>query len=627
MASLSQRNIDVTELDFDKIKDTLISYYKKSDSPFKDWDYSGAGLNQLLDVLAYNTHYNAVLAHMSINETFLDTAQLRSSVISNAKLLGYTPSSVSSPSAIINLSFVAKPYANGRFKKYITLPSGTQFISNIEGITHIFTTQGGHILYRDPIATSPTFNRYIGDVTIHEGFIKKKTFQINNLVDRPVYEIDDENIDITTMSVKVFDSPNTTSYNVYSRFNNVSSIEAASRIYFINENAVGKYEFYFGNGVFGVRPTNLGIVEIEYISTKGATANGANVFQYAANPEILGTMPHPTITLVSAAAGGASRESIENIRYNAPRSLLSQNRAVTADDYKNIINDSFTGAHSISVWGGEENVPPRYGKVYISIKPNQGLYLNDTDKKTIYEILKPKKVLSIMPELIDPDYVNISLDVLFKYNKNITTLSPNEIELSVRNLINKFNNEQMLSFDKVFRHSLLLKTIDSSNPAILNSHVRVYVSKTTTLIQDSIAVIYLNFGTQLQPDDGNTISYCSPWQYGGNYYYLGDSADPTNADRRILHTYYIQDGVRYIVNRDAGSLILSTGEMLIKPVAINGTQDIIIECIPISNDIAPRRNQILNIDMASLNVYSEIDTIAVGGSAAISTYTTFKRDR
>ena len=619
--ALSRQTLNVTELDFDAIKKNLIDYFTSGNSQFKDWNYVGSGLNQLVDVLAYNTHYNAMLAHMALNETFIDSAQLRSSVVSNAKLIGYTPRSKASAAASLTVSFV------GDGRSYITLPRGSNFKTSLNSKTYVFLNLDELVINKD-VGT----NSYTETIEVHQGSIETKRFQVNNVSDKLTYQIDDDAIDISTLIVRVYNSGSQQTADIYTPFTevNIGSVNGDSQIYLLNENVYGKYQIEFGNNIFGKRPNNLSIIEIEYLTTAGVDSNGATAFQYISSLPTGTTSVLPIVT-VSTATGGNSKEDIESIRFNAPNSFVSQNRAVTADDYKTIITAKFPSTQSIAVWGGEDNDPPQYGKAFICVKPKDALYLTAAQKAEILAIVKYKKVLSITPEFVDPEYINLSLDVLFKYNSSKTNLSKGELEGKIYTLVQLFDTAYLESFDGVFRHSSLLKTIDSYSPAILNSLVRVYVSKSFVVDAQNQSKNTIYYNTSLINDEyGHVIISSTPFYIKGNQCYYSDEAITGDAEYHRVYTYYLgTDGTQVKINSDAGRINLLTGKVELAELYVDGgaALTITLNMLPASNDIAPKKNQLIKIDMNQVSVTGEVDSIAIGGSSRSVDYNTFKRDR
>lgn len=616
---MSTPNLNVTELDFDRIKENLIEFFsQREDSPFRDWNFAGSGLNILIDALAYNTHYNAILAHMSVGESFIDSAQLRSSVVSLAKLLGYTPRSFVAPTAKIALSFSARDASS---PETIVLPKGTTLSSIFNDRKFVFVLDDEHVIQK----VSGRYDK--NEIRVRQGSYQTKRIQVNNLQPKAsiTYEIDDEKIDVSTLVVKVFPTATSSVAEIYTQLEDVTTVNENSPIYFINENTNGNFEISFGNGVLGKKPNNKAIIELSYILTEGSEANGCSSFVFTdALPT--GVVRTPIVATVSVAAGGSGKETIESVRYNAPLSFISQNRAVTADDYKNLIAKSFSEVETISVWGGENNDPPIYGKVFISIKPSGADVLTQTQRETILAYLNGKKVLSITPELVDPEYVKLTLDVFFKYNKNLISRNLGELENDIRTVVSQYNENRLQAFDGIFRYSALTNEIDRFHPAILNSHVRVFVSKSFSLDPFAIEKKRINFATRLIPDDDRVIISSSAIQIGGLDCYFGDkpSADPL---RRTIFLYYFKNTVKTVLNDNVGTMNIDTGLLELNEIFPDVFTTVVLDLMPASNDIAPRRNQLLQIDMNRIFVRGEVDTVATGGSSRAIDYNTFKRDR
>lgn len=655
MANL-QKRLDVTELDFDSIKSNLITYFKSTE-PFKDWDYTGSGLNQLLDVLAYNTHYNAMLAHTAVNESFIDTAQLRTSVVSNAKLLGYIPRSKSSPTIDVTVQFGKDLTGEENSGTSIRLDKGATFKTAYGGDSYIYTTLDDYLLEYNTATSRYTNN----NITLREGSLRINRFPVSNSFEKTVYVIDDDNIDTSTLIVRIYDNKNSTVSEQYKNFTSIEqtheSFLATEALYFLSENTYGKYQISFSNNnIFGKKPPNLGVVEIEYLTTTGSLSNGAHTFKFVGTPPQYASTtalvtPKSTtlngVTVAGKSFGGNEKESIDSIRLNAPAAFVTQNRAVTADDYKSLIYSKFSFAKSIAVWGGENNIPVQYGNVFISIQPQQTEDSNNTEqvltgeeKRIVLSFLDSKKILSITPVLVDPERVSLVLDVLFKYNNNLGLLSTNQLQNKVRNVIEQFNSDYLDSFEKVFRHSTLLKTIDTCDSSILNSLVRVFVSKTFKVENESNPKvpkrIILDFGTPLTVIDGKTIAQSDGWLLKGYKVYLGD--EPSNVEGiRNVFRYTLEAGKisKFKDNNgidvpSIGTIDLEKGILSIEGLIADDGQELEtfnIDVIPESNDIASKRNQILAINTNRLNVTAEIDTIATGGSSRTIDYKPFSRER
>lgn len=621
--------LNVTELDFDQIKDNLKSYFKSTDSPFKDWDYDGSGLNLLMDVLAYNTHYNAVLAHMSVNESFLDTAQVRSNVVSAAKLLGYLPYSVLAPYAYIDISFLASSSGINNNNE-LQLPSGTKFKSSLDGVTYQYIVDKTY-------SASNVNNQYaFSGVKLLQGAFATSRYSVDASNTNQRFIIADPNIDITTLVVRVYPNQTVSESTLYNRFSTFDSIDGESTIYFLNENTLGNYEITFGNNIFGKAPSSLSVIELEYIVTQGAVSNGCSTFKFA-DSQLNFTTGNPTIVTESKSFGGAARESLDSIRKNAPQSLIAQNRAVTSDDYKAIIRSEFKAVDSISVWGGEYNEPPQYGKVFISIKPkgdsnttstDENLYLTEDQKTQIISLLEPKRVLSITPVLIDPEYTYLYFNIFFKYNPAITTLSKENLQGVVSAATKQYEKDNLLAFDGIFRHSKFLSKIDNSNISILNSTARVFAYKkiniTPTDYQSSISFSFELYGNF---DKTESFITSSPFTYQTQQCYLADEYDPTDTSVRNIYAYKLSSsGDKIRVLQSVGNLNSTIGTINFTTLKADVDITIDIYVNPAADDIPVIRNQLLLIDFSKTTIIGDIDEIISGGSNGGINYTTFNRD-
>ena len=634
--SLPVQSVSISELDFSEIKKSLISYFKTSDSEFKDWDYAGSNLNTLIDVLAHNTHYNAMLSHLAINETFIDSAQLRQNVVSAAKLIGYTPRSVISAKATINIQV---QLFDSTDEEYI-IPRGSAFSGNLSnaqtGKNYNFTN-----LEDIKCKKIPQTNTYVAEnVVLHQGYLETVNMQINNLLNKNEYIIDNTEIDANTLKVSVYPEKSSQYLEVYSKFADVAGINENSLIYFLYENYESKYVVSFGNNIFGKRPDNLNILQLQYLVSDGDKANKITQFTYTDFLDTTAVANIQTET-VNNSSGGAAREQIDSIKYNAPIQYIAQNRAVTADDYKALIYAQYPNTGTVSVWGGEDNIPAHYGKVFICIRPNskEDETVPLQDKLEILNFLRGKKVMSIIPEIVDPEYIDIVIDVLFKYNPNQTNLATSEIEKAIKEKIVSFNEDYLQSFDGIFRHSMLSRVVDTSLPCIINSLIRVFVSKKITFDANRPKEIILKYGTTLQIDDDRVVINSSGFYKDGILLYFGDRADVNDANRRILTLYYYDNATskRVVVNNYAGEVDMHNGIAKILPIFVDDMstdsnpnktiQTVYLDMIPISNDIVSQRNQLIRINTNRMYVYGEVDAVSVAGSNKSIDYHTFTRDR
>jgi len=614
-------NLNVTELDFDQIKKNLKNFLKQQ-SEFNDYDFDGSGLSVLLDVLAYNTHYNAMNAHYSLNEAFLDSAQIRGNVVTRAKLLGYIPRSILCPRATVTLTVDVSDVV-GTKPATINLQRGTKLKSNVDGEEYnylVLNTQSAEL----------SNNQYVfSNVTLVEGELRELKFRVDNDIENQKFQLSDFNADTSTLRVRVQENEESTSFDIYTQFESLKDVTSTTKVFYLQENSSEYYEVYFGDGITGLKPSNNNIVTLDYVITEGAESNGASVFTM--NDSING-YSNITVTTNTNSQGGDEKETTESIRFNAPLSFASQNRAVTSDDYATIIKNSFSNIDSISTWGGEDNDPPDYGKAYISVKPITADKLTEAEKNTIKaSILRGKNVVSITPEIVDPSFTNLELDVFVKYNPNLTDRGPAEITSVIRDTISDYNFNNLNKFDGVFRHSQLTRTIDSADPSIQNSTVRPRMFQTINAKTD---VNQNNF----------TLNYVEPFYQSGQStafvltstafklntnatedHYIGDIPITGESEKRRLIVYKIVAGSNITVLNDVGEMDVSNGKLTLHSFAVNTDTDIRLTVVPNSLDLAPSRNQLLSIDSQRVNVTPEIDTISVAGSSGAINYNTTAR--
>ena len=407
-------------------------------------------------------------------------------------------------------------------------------------------------------------------------------------------------------------------------FSEIGEVVGDSPVYFINENYNSNYEISFGDNVFGKKPEALNIIDFKYISTFGAEANNASVFRWANVGDI------PGIVTVSKSSGGAEKEGIESIRFNSPLSFVAQNRTVTIDDFKSIIGQNVTGLQTLSVWGGQDNNPPEFGKVFICAKPVAADVLSEQQKDEIYSILKNKKVIAILPKIVDPTYTNIYFDVLFKYNSNKTSLSQGQLATKVRNAIETYNTEELQQFDGVFRYSQLLSLIDNTDFSILNSFVRVFVYKTVDISYANLTSVELDFDMSLygELDEDDSLLSSDSWTFGDVIYRLADETKIGSATERNVYAYReTSNGEKIKTFSSVGTLYPEQGILKLNPLPVEQNESLNIYVSPAANDIISKRNNLLSIDIGKTQVTADVDTIAVSGSSGAINYKTFNRHR
>lgn len=427
----------------------------------------------LLDVLAYNTHYMGYYVNMVANEMFLDTAQIRNSVLSHAKLLGYVPRSQTGAVATVTVSIT--PTA-GNTQTTLTLPKNTPFISEaIDGVNYNFVAvqsytaskgSGGSFVYED--------------VELKEGEPVTWTFLKDQNNNTGRYEIPSGTLDTSTVTVTVQASSANASQQVYTLNSDLTELGANSTVYFLEETDNEKYTIYFGDGVFGKALSNGNIIYVSYLDTNGSEANKANVFT---STGAIGGFSNVIVSTISKSAGGSPKESIDDIKYRAPIYYTTQNRAVTKNDYSILLKRDYPNIESISIWGGEEYDPPQYGKVFISMKPVTGYVLSETTKDSIIsDIIRTRSVLTVTPEIVDPDYMFLRFDLDVYYDPNKTNLSMESLKALVRARILQYRDENLSSFNSIFRASRLQALIDGVDPSIMSNDLVVYVQKRLTIV-------------------------------------------------------------------------------------------------------------------------------------------------
>ena len=623
MAGLNTKGkMQITELDFDNIKSNLKTYMK-GQSTFTDYDFEGSGLSVLLDVLAYNTHYNAFMANMAANEMFLDTAVKRNSVTSHAKTLGYTPTSVKAPVAYVDVT------VNDANTASITMNAGHAFSTTISGTTYQFVNTTARIL--QPTAGVYTYS----NIPIYEGTWVTTKFTKDSTDADQRFIIPNANVDISTLSVTIQTSSSDTTLTTYTKANNLVEVKSTTSAFFIQETIDGEWEIYFGDGIVGKALTDGNIVILAYVVTNGDDANGANAFT---STSTIGGFSNISVATQTAAADGGAAEGLDAIKYNAPFSYAAQNRTVTAADYKAIIPQLYSNVKAIAVWGGEYNSPAVYGKVYISILPNTGTVLTTSTKSSIVNLLTDYNVVSVTPVVIDLETTKIIPTVNFKYDANATAKTKEALASLITTAINNYSTTSLEKFEQVFRYSPFTTLIDEADPAILSNITTIKMSKTFIPTLASALKYTISFSNKLyHPYDGYNkiltgvvaggILSSSGFTITGdaNTYYLEDDGSG------LVNAYYISGTSKvYLTSGSVGTIDYTTGDVVLTKINIGsvGNVDgaastaIRLTVQPASNDVVPVRNQILEIDSTNLSVTGSADTIAAGAGDAGVNYST-----
>jgi len=610
--------LDISQLDFDGIKDNLKTFLTQQDE-FTDYDFEGAGMNILLDTLAYNTHYLAYNANMLANEMYLDSADQRSSVVSLAKQVGYTPRSASSSQATIDV------VVNNASGATLTMSRGTQFTTTVDGTNYAFVNNAD-------VSISPVDGVYkFSNLDIYEGTYLNYKYTANTSDTDQRFIIPNDNVDTTTLTVKVQESASDSTTNTYTLATGITALDSTSKVYFLQEVEDGRFEVYFGDGVLGQAIADGNIVILDYITCNRAEPNGATTFTLSGS---IGNFSNVTITTVSNAANGDNAESIRSIKYNAPRDYTSQDRAVTAEDYKVLVKSLYANAQSVQVYGGEDAAVPDYGKVYISIKAKSGSNLTEITKTSLVQTLKSYAVASVTPVIIDPETTFITLTTTFKYDSSLTTKDISTLQTNVLNAISTYNTNTLENFTGMFRYSEVLKTIDDADTSILSNITKVKMYKYITPTLSSALKYTLSFNnafynphTEHNKSGGGIVSstgFKINDDSSTNEHFLDDDG---NGNIRV---YYLSGTTRIYTSSSYGTINYATGEIILTSANITSISNvdgaastqIRVTVQPDSNDVVPVRNQVLSIDTANSTITASVDEIESGSSQAGTGYTT-----
>lgn len=594
----TNQRIQTTELDFDAIKQNLKTFLQ-GQSEFSDYDFEGSGLSILLDVLAYNTHYNALYTNLAINEAFLDSASKRSSVVSKANELGYLPSSASAAVATVAVTMINSAI---NAPATVTIPKNATFTCSIDDTTYTFYTSEAYTAVRNG-------NQYIfPSVKIREGTLLEYRYIIGQ---QARLIIPNQSVDLSTLEVTVQENQQSSTSDVYQRADQILSLDSTSKVYFVKEIADQLYEVEFGNGVVGAQLQNGNIVTVRYIVCNQQLANGGKVFSYT-GPVPTGSWSVSTATLTASTAGSAP-ETIDQIKWNAPRAYATQNRCVTAEDFKSVIARYYPEAKSVSVWGGETSTPPQYGKVFISIIPKTTDFVSDSDKQYILNtILNPRKALTITPEIVDPAYINIQLNITAYYNPQKTTRGASDIGTLIRSTISNYNTTSLNSFEGVFKYSRLSGLIDDTEDSIVSNIMTVLLHRAVAPVYNTSTRYVINLGNPIYRDvytDEAVISSGFVTPDSAFVCYIDNDPD-TTSDIGNLRLFYRNSIGQKVVLRTVGTINYATGTITINDLNVtrlnSPTWNFVIT--PQSNDVASTYNQFVQISQSLTTVNVVVDT-------------------
>jgi hypothetical protein len=552
--------LNVAELDFDAIKQNLKTYLQ-SQEEFQDYNFDGSALSMLIDILAYNTHYNATLAHLQANEMFIDSAVKRNSVASIAKTLGYTGASRRSARANITLQ-IDPP--SGYTGTSLTLTRDTPFTAKTVKNTYTFYPKQD---YYSGLVTLETSNPgFSFDVELIEGKRVTNTFVADLSTLSGPFVLPNKNIDISTIRVRVQESSTVVTTATWNYYEDIMSVEPTTKGFFVEEGPSGLYEIRFGDDILGKKLATGNIVIVDYIVSSGAAAN--SIPNFAVSTTFTGSGESKIIYLNEAATGGSEQESIDSIRHNAPKFNATKNRAVTVADYETLITARFSNINSISVWGGEQNVPPIYGKVFIAIQPQPGSIITQADKDIISrDIIRPRSMVSIQPEFVDPIETYISLNVTANFNKTQTTFTSSRIESEIRTVVQNFFTNNLNKLQKNFYYSKLLSAVVGTTKSIFSASVQIEMHKRVPIFLGASDQYDVRFNSKLQSETVRTTLFNTT--ISGQQYevYITDGHPSTVGDIGTLVLKKSADDT--IISSNVGSVNYDTGVVSISNITID----------------------------------------------------------
>ena len=587
----------LNNLDFVNIK-TALKDYMRAQTDFTDYDFEGSALSNLLDVLAYNTYYTAFNTNMVANEMFLDSATLRDNVVSLAKNLGYVPKSITAPKAVVDLELT---FTGGTPPTSVTLTAGSGFVSNYDGSLYRFVvTEDTKVSVANNVAS-------FTNLSIYEGSYLTTNTTIDTTLKNQRFIIENSGVDTNTLKVRVYQAVNSSVYDDYAVASNILDIGATDKVFFISEQEDENYEIFFGDGVLGKKLENGNVVQISYVVTNGEVTNGAKTFTFNGLLEDQNDTPVTTpfgitsLTTVSNASGGAVIETIEKIKYNAPKFYGSQNRAVTQNDYKAIVRNLYPAVSDIIVFGGEDQEPPAYGKVFLSVKPTEAAALSAFTKRDLKEKLKKHTVASIRPEFVDPSilYLELTSDVYYDVNK--TKLLPAEMAAKTSTSVTEYlKTSGTEKFNGKFRYSKFIGVIDNADRAINSNDTDVTMRKDFIAQINASSYYEVCYGNSFLIDCNNpvvTSTGMTTFEFPNYTSYLED-----RDGKLVLYRLDSITGEKILLNDSIGTVDYTKGEIKMNDFTIlKGTfsdNRIELRVKPANKDIEVKREMYLDVDIS-----------------------------
>jgi len=573
--------LSVTELDFDQIRNNLKSYLSTQDQ-FRDFNFEGSTISTLLDVLAYNTHYNAFYLNMLANEMFIDTAQQRDSVVSRAKELGYTPTSAIGAQANVSITFTGISNTISQF----TIPRNASFSTTVDDVTYTYVVP-------EAKTVSKVNNAFTTSVNIKEGTPLTHRWTVSS-VNPERYIIPNANVDTTSIKVTVQESSADTTTTEYTRATNTRQIGATSAVFFLEESADQKYEIVFSPGTLGKPVKNGNIVIVEYLVCNGEDSNGAKTFSVD-NLNLSVSYTSAAITVNANSAGGAFAETIDSIKFNAPKNFQTQNRAIIQNDYERLITTENADIASVISFGGEQADPPVYGKVYIAIKPSGALFSTNSRKTRLKSSISDRTPLGIDPVIIDPVYTYLIPTIRTFYDATKTTATRSEIESADSSAITSFSTNNLEKFNKKFRFSRFVRSLDNlTTGVILNNDASILMQRKITPVVNIAQSITILFNNKVKVSTLDSTQF----SFGGFNCFFDDNSSGT------VRIFRYSSGSKVIVKANAGTINYETGKIVLNDFAPTAYVDdqIKLNVAPYNLDVVPNQQQILIMNAADATV-------------------------
>ena len=588
---MANTNIDLVGLDFASLKNNLKTFLKNN-TQFKDLNYEGSNMSVLLDVLAYNAYLNAFYTNMVASEMFLDTAQLRDSVVSHAKELNYTPRSFNSAKASITINVTPATSAAS-----VYVPKYTSFSSRVGSNTYSFVTNESYVL-------SANGSSFVQTVDVYEGAVKTEAFVLNYSNTSQRFVLSNPTVDTSSLDVTVYEDGGQTilTYTPASQLYNISNV---SKVFFVQAAQNQQYELLFGDGVYGRRPKDGSTVVVKYRACSGELPNGARVFN--ADGPIDGHA-NVTVTTVTSASGGAVAETTESIRYNAPRSFQSQNRAVTASDYETLLKARFSDIQAISVFGGEEATPPQYGKVFVSVDVAEADGAPELRKQAYQNYIKDKTPLSMQVVFVDPEFLYVDVNTTVYFNTNSTNKTSSDIETSAKAAIVGYNQQNLSDFKKTLHYSNLVKAIDASDASVVSNDTELTLIKRVTPRLNEGYPFAVVVNNKLQTETGKKLA-ASEVHYGHTLTsssFVYDNSRCILIDDSLGNVYIaLQEASTIRVLKSVGTIDYEIGQLTIGDSFVISSYEgnyIELRFKTNSKNIQSKTNTILAIDSLDITV-------------------------